>query len=141
MSSLCYYHITRRVVNWLPALPQMRGSFGTLKSHFGGPSRLPRCQLNREFESVAPNGRASAALKALDAHKVGGSNPPRLTSCTPSLLIAGSLREIREIAAHLVLRGIMGIRRYSAITLNIGGGSSVKRLCWVSTAKIPAGRL
>ena len=43
----------------------------------------------RQYESVAPKGRASAALKALDVHKVGGSNPSRF-----ALNIYGSLAQL-----------------------------------------------
>ena len=84
----------------------------------------------RQYESVAPKGRASAALKALDVHKVGGSNPSRF-----ALNIYGSLAQLVQSTCltygFWFIRNKTSPRKGLRVSTTRGGSSrgSTVRIC------------
>lgn len=65
------YGMALRRISRLPVLRNRSGSPGF---NLSGKRLRKSCLAYAIFESVAPNGRASAVLKTLDAHEVDGSN-------------------------------------------------------------------
>ena len=65
------YGMALRRISHLPVLRNRSGSPGF---NLSGNALGRVASLMLFFESVAPNGRASAVLKTLDAHEVDGSN-------------------------------------------------------------------